>query len=221
MDDGLTTALLVLGSYLVGSVPMGLWLVRWGTGEDVRRHGSGNIGGTNVWRSFGRRYGIPVIVFDVCKGLVPAVLGAWLVDDLTGVLAGGAAMLGHWRPLWLRFEKGGKTVATAGGTFLGVAPVAGLVGAAIWLVVFALTRYASVASIVGVLSLPLLAWLLGEPWPVIAFGAAAAVVVVLLHRANLRRLREGSEHRFDLRRGRGASKERRVAPEKPQGTASP
>jgi glycerol-3-phosphate acyltransferase PlsY len=193
----MTSVLLIVGAYLVGSIPAGLWLVRWGTGEDIRRHGSGNIGGTNVWRSFGPRYGVPVIVFDACKGLVPALLGAWLVDDLTGVLAGGAAMLGHWRPLWLRFARGGKTVATAGGTFLGVAPLAGLAAAVIWLVVFGVTRYASVASIVGVIALPVLAWAFGEPWPVIAFGALAAVAVIVLHRTNLSRLRRGTEHRFD------------------------
>lgn len=198
----MTTALLVVAAYLVGSVPAGLWLVRWRTGEDIRRHGSRNIGGTNVWRSFGRGLGIPVIVFDVCKGLVPAALGAWLVDDLAGVLAGGAAMLGHWRPLWLRFERGGKTVATAGGTILGVAPVVGLAAAAAWLLLFGVTRYASVASIVAVSALPVIAALLGEPWPVVTFGVIAAVAVVLLHRANIGRLRRGSENRFEIRRRR-------------------
>lgn len=198
----MTTALLVTAAYLLGSVPAGLWLVRWRTGEDVRRHGSGNIGGTNVWRSFGRRFGIPVILFDACKGLVPAALGAWLVGDLAGVLAGGAAMLGHWRPLWLRFAKGGKTVATACGTFLGVAPLVGLVGAALWVVLFGVTRYASVASMLAVSALPLAAALLGEPWPVVAFGAIAAVAVSLLHRANIVRLRKGSENRFEIRRQR-------------------
>lgn len=214
----MTTAFLVAAAYLVGSVPAGLWLVRWGTGEDVRQHGSGNIGGTNVWRSFGRRYGIPVIVFDGCKGLVPAALGAWLLGDLAGVLAGGAAMLGHWRPLWLGLEKGGKTVATACGTFLGVAPLVGLAGAGIWFVLFAATRYASVSSVLAVISLPLLAWLLGEPWPVIVFGAAAAVAVVLLHRANLARLRAGTEHRFSFRSGRKRSP---LRGKEPRGTATP
>lgn len=215
----MTTALLAVAAYLAGSVPAGLWLVRWRTGEDVRRHGSGNIGGTNVWRAFGRRYGVPVILFDVAKGLVPAALGAWLIDDLAGVLGGGAAMVGHWRPLWLRFERGGKTVATAGGTFLGVAPLVGLVGAALWLVVFGVTRYASVSSILAVCALPFVAALLGEPWPVIAFGAAAAAVVVALHRANIARLRAGREHRFEFRSRRQGP--RRLGTEEPHETASP
>ena len=194
--------LLVDGGYLLGSVPFGLWLVRWRTGDDVRRHGSGNIGATNVWRAYGRRYGIPVILFDVAKGLVPALLGAWLVNDLAGVLAGGAAMAGHWRPIYLGFARGGKTVATTGGTFLGVAPVVGALAAVIWLTVFGLFRYASLASIVTACALPVLAALLGEPWPVVAFGAAAAVAVLLLHRANIGRLRKGTENRFHFGRRR-------------------
>jgi acyl phosphate:glycerol-3-phosphate acyltransferase len=116
------------------------------------------------------------------------------------VLAGGAAMLGHWRPLFLRFQKGGKTVATGGGTFLGAAPVLGLLGVVVWVVVFLLSRYASLASIVAALSLPILAVALGEPWPIIVFGAIAAVGVVLLHRPNIARLRAGTESRFRLRR---------------------
>jgi len=195
-----TTVLVVLGGYLAGSIPTGYWIVRAWRGIDIRTVGSGNIGGTNVWRVFGRRYGIPVVLLDVAKGFGPALAGSLLVGDLAGVLAGGAAMFGHWRPLFLRFEKGGKTVATAGGAFLGVAPVVGGIGASIWIATFLLFRYASLASILAALSLPILAALLGEPWPVIVFGALAAVAVVLLHRANIARLRAGTESRFRLRR---------------------
>jgi glycerol-3-phosphate acyltransferase PlsY len=144
---------------------------------------------------FGWRYGVPVMLFDIAKGLVPALIATQVAGSLAGVLAGGAAMVGHARPLFLGFEKGGKAVATAGGTILGVAPVVGLIGAAVWLTVFLLTRYASVASMVGGLSLPLIAWALGEPWPVIAFGGAAAAAVIALHRQNLRRLANGTESR--------------------------
>jgi glycerol-3-phosphate acyltransferase PlsY len=191
-----TSVLVVLGAYLAGSIPTGYWVVRAWRGVDIRTLGSGNIGASNVWRVFGRRYGVPVVLLDVAKGLGPALAGTLLVGDLTGVLAGGAAMFGHWRPLFLRFEKGGKTVATAGGAFLGVAPIVGGIGAAIWMVTFLLFRYASLASILAACSLPILAALLGEPWPVIVFGALAAVAVVLLHRANIARLRAGTERRF-------------------------
>jgi glycerol-3-phosphate acyltransferase PlsY len=195
----MTAALVVLGGYLLGSMPFGYWLVRLAKGEDIRRVGSGNIGATNVWRSYGRAYGIPIVLLDIAKGLVPALVGTLLVGELTGVLAGGAAMLGHWRPLFLRFQKGGKTVATAGGTFFGVATLLGLVGLAIWVVVFGAFRYASLASIVTALSLPFVGLALGEPWPVLAFAAIAAVVVVVLHRGNIARLRAGTESRFHPR----------------------
>jgi glycerol-3-phosphate acyltransferase PlsY len=181
-------------------MPWGFWLVRLVKHEDIRQQGSGNIGGTNVWRVYGWRLGLPVVVLDTAKGFAPAFVGALVVSDLVGVLAGGAAMLGHWRPLFLKWQRGGKVVATCGGAFLGVAPLVGGIGAAVWIAAFLLFRYASVASILAALSLPLASVLLDEPWPVIAFGAVAAVAVVVLHRANIARLRSGTESRFRFRR---------------------
>ena len=113
-DSAMTAVLVVLGGYLLGSMPFGYWVVLLLKGEDIRKVGSGNIGATNVWRTYGRRYGIPIVLLDVAKGFVPALVGTLLVGELVGVLAGGAAMLGHWRPLFLGFQKGGKTVATGG-----------------------------------------------------------------------------------------------------------
>jgi glycerol-3-phosphate acyltransferase PlsY len=198
------TALLVVAGYLAGSLPFGYWVGR-AKGLDVRRIGSGNIGATNVWRALGWRYGLLVVVLDVAKAFVPALLGVLLAGDLAGVLAGAAAMLGHWRPLFLRFARGGKTVAAAGGVFFAVAPLVGLGTLAVWVVVFFATRYASVASIVAATGTPILAFALGEPWPVIVFAAVSAAAVVVLHRANLRRLRDGTENRFRLRRRRAAA----------------
>jgi acyl phosphate:glycerol-3-phosphate acyltransferase len=196
----MTTALLVVAGYVLGSMPWGYWLVRLVKHEDIRRHGSGNVGGTNVWRVYGWKLGLPVVVLDTAKGFAPALVATLAVSHLAGVLAGGAAMLGHWRPLFLKWQRGGKMVATCGGAFLGVAPVVGGIGAAVWIAVFLLLRYASVASILAALSLPVVAVLLGEPWPVVAFGAAAAVAVVVLHRGNIARLRAGTESRFRFRR---------------------
>jgi acyl phosphate:glycerol-3-phosphate acyltransferase len=196
----MTGVLVVLGGYVLGSIPFGYWLVLLLKGEDVRTVGSGNIGATNVWRTYGKAYGIPIVLLDVAKGFVPALVGTILVGELVGVLAGGAAMLGHWRPLFLRFQKGGKTVATAGGTFFGVAPLLGVVGLAIWLVVFLGTRYASVASMVTAVALPFVGLALGEPWPVIVFAAIAGAAVLVLHRGNIARLRAGTESRFQIRR---------------------
>jgi glycerol-3-phosphate acyltransferase PlsY len=189
-------ALLVLAGYVLGSMPWGLWLVRLFRGEDIRTKGSGNIGATNVWRVYGPRLGLAALFLDTAKGFVPAFVATMLEGHGIGVLAGGAAMLGHYRPLFLRFHKGGKMVATAGGAFLGVAPIVGGIAAVVWLVVFGLTRYASVASITSALSLPLWAWLVGYPWPVVAFAGVAALGVLLLHRANLRRLWRGEEPKF-------------------------
>src|SRR5581483_9285447 len=149
------TAGLVVAGYIAGSMPWGYWLVRVFRGEDIRTKGSGNIGATNVWRVYGRSLGVPAVI-----------IATELVGHGGGVLAGAAAMLGHWRPLFLGFRRGGKMVATAGGAFLGVAPLVGGAGAVVWLVVFGATRYASVASMTAASSLVVWAWLLGYPWPV-------------------------------------------------------
>ena len=130
-------ALVIAGGYLLGSMPFGYWVVRVFRHEDVRERGSGNIGATNVWRVYGRRYGIPVLLLDVAKGFVPA---------LVGVLVG--------------LRRGGKTVATAGGVLWAVAPLVALAAAGVWLVLFVVFRYASVSSMGAAVSLPLLAWLL-------------------------------------------------------------
>jgi glycerol-3-phosphate acyltransferase PlsY len=197
----LVTAALVAAGYLSGSLTWGYWLVRVFRGEDVRTRGSGNVGATNVWRVYGPRLGLPAAILDVAKGFAPAFVATVAVGHGSGVLAGAAAMLGHWRPLFLGFRRGGKMVATAGGAFLGVAPLVGVTGAGVWLLVFGLTRYASVASITAAASLGLWAWVFGYPWPVSAFGAAAGAGVAFLHRANVARLARGEENRFELRRG--------------------
>jgi len=168
--------------------------------EDIRAQGSGNIGATNVWRTYGRWLGVPVVLLDTAKGFVPALVFALVVSPLAGVLAGAGAMLGHARPLFLRFEKGGKMVATCGGAFLGVAPLVGAIGLGVWLIAFALTRYASVASMAAAVSLPVAAALLGLSWPVIGFAAIAAAAVLVLHRANVKRLLAGTESRFRFRK---------------------
>jgi len=192
------TLVLIAVGYLVGSMPWGYWLVRVFRGEDIRKRGSGNIGASNVWRVYGSKLGIPVLLLDVAKGFVPALLAVHLVGYLAAALAGGAAMLGHYRPLFLRFQRGGKVVATGGGAFLGMAPLAALAGLGVWIVVFVVTRYPSVASMVTAVSLVAWSLLFGYPWPVTTFAALTAVAVILLHRANIRRLLHGEENRSTL-----------------------
>src|SRR5205814_2879033 len=193
-DPAIATVVAVIAGYLAGSIPTGYWLVAAVKRTDIRRYGSGNIGGTNVWRVFGWQLGLPVVIVDTAKGFVPALLATLSVSHLAGVLAGAAAMLGHWRPVFLRWQRGGKMVATCGGAFLGVAPIVGGICAGVWISCFLVFRYASVASMVAACSAPLIAVLIGEPWPVIAFGGAAALAVIVLHRANIARLRSGTEN---------------------------
>jgi glycerol-3-phosphate acyltransferase PlsY len=192
------TAVLVLAGYVVGSMPFGYWLVRLFRHEDIRTKGSGNIGASNVWRVYGRRLGLPVVFLDTAKGFAPALAATLLVGHGSGVLAGAAAMLGHYRPLFMKFERGGKMVATTGGAFLGVAPLVGAVGLGVWILVFVAFRYPSVASMASATSLILWSWLLGYPWPVTVFAGFAAAGVILLHRANIVRLWRGEENRSTL-----------------------
>src|SRR5438445_13869169 len=122
----MTTAAFVLVGYVLGSMPWGYWLVRIFRHEDVRNVGSGNIGGSNVWRVYGRWLGLPVVLLDTGKGFAPALVGTLVVGHGTGVLAGAAAMLGHYPPPFMKFQRGGKMVATAGGASLGfAAPLGG------------------------------------------------------------------------------------------------
>ena len=200
----MTFAGVVVLGYLLGSCPWGYWLVRIFRGEDVRRVGSGGIGGSNVIRAYGPWLGFPVILLDVVKGFIPAFVGVHAVSPLCGIVAGAAAMAGHYRPLFLRFEKGGKMVATAGGVLFGVAVLAALAGVAVWFVVFALTRYTSVASIAAALSVPVWAVVFEYPPSVIVMTCVSSAAVIFLHRSNLRRLRSGTENRFRPRLRRAA-----------------
>jgi glycerol-3-phosphate acyltransferase PlsY len=181
-------------------LPWGYWLPRLVAGVDVRTLGSGNVGATNVWRTVGFKLALPVALLDLAKGFAPAVLARAVDGDLVALLAGVAAMVGHWRPLFIRFARGGKTVATTGGVALALAPLPTLAAAGVWIAVFLTTRYASVASMVGAATLPLFAFLFDASTPVLAFTVAAALAIVVLHRSNIRRLRAGTEARFELRK---------------------
>lgn len=184
-------------------MPWGYWLPRVFAGVDIRTLGSGNAGATNVWRTLGFKLGLAVALLDVAKGAAAALLGLWLGGDLVAVLAGVAAMIGHWRPLFLGFARGGKTVATTGGVALALATLPALAAGGVWIAVFFLTRYASLASIMAAVSLPLFAFLFGESWPVLVFTAGAALAIIVLHRSNIRRLLTRTEPKIDLRRPGG------------------
>jgi acyl phosphate:glycerol-3-phosphate acyltransferase len=191
-------AVLIVVGYLLGSMPWGYWLPLVLRRVDIRTVGSGNVGASNVWRSFGWKLGLPVLLLDVAKGAAAALLGRILDDELTGVLAGTAALAGHWRPIFLGFQRGGKVVATTGGVGLAIAPAAALCSCGVWVLVFVATRYASVASIAAGISLPLFALAFDASWPVLAFTIGAALAIVALHHANIVRLARGQEPRARL-----------------------
>jgi glycerol-3-phosphate acyltransferase PlsY len=192
----LTLALVIVVGYLLGSMPCGYWLPRAVKGVDIRSVGSGNTGAANVWRSFGFRLGLAVAVLDVGKGLVATLIGLGVAGTVGGVGAGVAALLGHWRPVFLRFARGGKVVATTGGVTLALVPLAALAGLGVWALVFVTTRYSSVASLATAASLPPLAYAFGADWITLRFTIGAAVAIVVLHRANIARLVRGEENRF-------------------------
>ena len=193
-------ALLILTGYVLGSMPWGYWLPRILKGVNIRKVGSGSTGAANVWRTLGFKIGLGVALLDVVKGLVATLLGVWLGGEVIGLCAGIAAMIGHWRPLFIGFSRGGKIVATTGGVALALVPLATLAAAAVWVCAFLATRYTSVASMVSAATLPLFALLFGASWPVVAFAAGAAIAIFVLHRANIARLLSRSENRFELRR---------------------
>ena len=188
---------IVLG-YLLGAVPFGYLAGRL-RGIDLRKHGSGNTGGTNAIRVLGARIGVPVLLLDVAKGIVAVVVARHAGGLGVAVLAGMAAVIGHAFPVFLGFG-GGKGVATAAGVSGALMPwlTLGLFG--LWVLVVLATRYVSVASIVVAASLVVGVFALAEPWPVEAFGVFAGVLVLWRHRVNLARLRAGTEHRVNLRR---------------------
>ncbi len=186
--------------YVLGSLPWGYWLPRVLKGQDIRSIGSGNTGAANVWRTFGFWLGLTVAGLDTVKGLAAALVGGQLAGDVGALCAGVAALAGHWRPLFLRFARGGKVVATTGGVAFALVPLAAAAAGVVWAVVFFATRYSSVASLASAVALPLLALAFGASWPALGFTIGASVAIFVLHRANIRRLLRREENRFTFSR---------------------
>ena len=200
--------LIFLVAYLLGSIPAGYIASRI-TGIDVRKHGSGNIGATNVLRVLGKPWGIGVFVFDTLKGFAAVRFALWIIAGDTGaeqyreffaILAAAACVVGHSFPVWLRFD-GGKGVATSAGALFGVVPIAALIIFLVWLLVFMTTRYVSLASIIAAIALPITIAVLVRAHMtnglvLLYFSAAMAALVVWRHRSNIVRLLNGTEQRF-------------------------
>ena len=198
----LAAALWLLASYLVGAIPTSYIAGRLFRGIDLREHGSKNLGATNVYRTLGWRYAVPVGLFDIAKGAVPVLVFAPQVSDsqLFALACGIAAILGHVLSVFVRF-RGGKGVATAAGVMLGLTPLALGVAALAWLVVVALTGYVSLASIAAAAVFPVAVHFLGrlDRPEILWLDALVAAAIIWLHRANIRRLLNGTESRFGRR----------------------
>jgi glycerol-3-phosphate acyltransferase PlsY len=193
-----------MAGFLAGSGPFGLLVARL-KGIDIRKHGSGNIGATNVLRVVGKPHGVAVFILDFLKGLLPVVASlSWFVatgrPEWLPIATGLASILGHNYSPWVGF-KGGKGIATSAGVLLGLFPWPLLIGLVVWGVVFKTTRYVSVASMAAAVAIPCaefgLAFATGlwRPYS-LAFTILIAILAVWRHRSNIKNLREGKEHRF-------------------------
>ncbi len=196
---------MICSAYLLGSIPFGL-LIAKAKGIDIRKQGSGNIGATNVFRCVGKGWGILTFFLDMLKGLLSAFVLPSLIPGLASEavlgwrLAGGAcAIVGHNWPCWLRF-KGGKGIATSLGVLLGAAPAGAGIAAVAWVIVFLALRYVSLASIAAALALIAYAWIYYAEDPVWFKGVLTllALLAILKHHANIRRLLNGTENRFSF-----------------------
>ncbi len=208
---------ILLLAYAIGATPFGYMVAKW-KGIDIREHGSGNIGATNVIRVLGKKTGLPVFALDVLKGLLPVIFARmWCAREgydptWPMLLAALGSVLGHNFTFWLGF-KGGKGIATSAGVMLAVLPVALGVALLLWILLFYTTRYVAIASIAAGISLPLTVLAqraLSAPGqapalPLLGFAAVIGGLAVWRHRSNIRRLREGTENRFVPRSQRPAA----------------
>lgn len=190
-----------VAAYFLGSIPTSWLVVKLVTGKDLRELGSGNLGATNLYRQLGWKWAIPAAIIDVAKGAIPVLVFAPEAGGgpLLAALLGITAVLGHVFSVFVKF-KGGKGVATGAGVMLGFAPWAVLASAALWGLIVRLTGYVSLGSILAAAALPLAVWLLHpERRDVVWVFGLLALMIIVLHRANIKRLVAGTEHRFGRR----------------------
>jgi acyl phosphate:glycerol-3-phosphate acyltransferase len=187
---------LIVCAYFIGSVPTGLLLAKAFGGIDIRSQGSGNIGATNVYRTVGRKLGILTLIGDCLKGLLPVVAANMLVfPDFIVAMVGVAAFLGHIFPVFLRF-KGGKGVATALGVFLAAAPYAVLASLGVFIIFIAVWRYVSLGSIAAAAFMPVFTAIFSYKPVTVGMSFFIALIVIIKHHENIRRLRNGTENKF-------------------------
>lgn len=204
-------------SYFCGAIPWA-FIIGKINGIDIRQHGSGNVGATNVMRTLGKKWGVLCFILDFLKGFIPVLFARILSSNLSAnafehlpIIAGAATVIGHIFPVFLGF-KGGKGVATSAGVLFALSPLCLLASALVWVVFFYSFRYVSVASIVSAIALPIIAIIFNRfgiernPQPILALFLALAILSLIRHRENIRRLIEGTENKFE--------KKKNVQPEK-------
>lgn len=218
-------ATIVILAYLLGSIPFGLLVART-QGIDIREHGSKNIGATNVWRVLGKKWGLTTFIADVLKGVAAVLVAKWIAhhwiiqipkphghveawqfpEDYAGIAAALGCIIGHSFPCWIGF-KGGKGVATSLGVLFGMMPLVGLLDFLLWGIVFKVSRYVSLASLVAAAALPVITitlmffgpvsgWAAVHGWGYFYFAVATGLLVIRRHRENIKRLVAGTENRF-------------------------
>lgn len=188
--------LILIISYLIGSIPTAYLVGRICAKVDIRTVGSGNVGASNVYRVVGKSAGISVLIIDILKGLLPVyAVGLLEFDTIHKIIAGLGAISGHTWTIFLKF-KGGKGVATGLGVFLGLTPIPVLIVLVIFILVVALSKYIALGSIIGALLLPLLLLLFEKENIIKIFGMAVSLLIVIRHIPNIKRLITGKEHKF-------------------------
>lgn len=199
MEKFIELAVVILGAYIIGSIPTGYIIVKLFTGQDIRTVGSGSTGATNVKRVMGKKWFFIVMLLDAFKGALPVVLAQTFANSFTDigllpVLAAVAVILGHSKSIFLKFT-GGKSVASGVGTILALNWMVGLIIAAVWGIITYTSKYVSLGSMIALALSPVLMWLFGAPAAYICYCALGAVYIIYLHRENIKRLIKGEENK--------------------------
>ena len=185
-------------AYILGSIPNALWIGKVFRGIDVREHGSKNTGSTNAARVLGAKLGILTLILDISKGAIPTLIATMLLDSsISVILVGICAILGHSFSIFMKF-KGGKAVATTVGVFIVLVPGAILLAAVIFFLVFGITRYVSLSSMIGAISLPIWIMIFYKNIPLTIFGIIIAILIIVRHKSNIQRLLNGTESKFSI-----------------------
>lgn len=189
---------LMIVAYILGSIPNALWIGKVFKGIDVREHGSKNTGSTNAARVLGAKLGILTLILDISKGVIPTLIATMLLDSsISVILVGICAILGHSFSIFMKF-KGGKAVATTVGVFIVLVPGAILLAAVIFFLVFGITRYVSLSSMIGAISLPIWIMIFYKNIPLTIFGIIIAILIIVRHKSNIQRLLNGTESKFSI-----------------------